>query len=148
MNGPDFNVNPYQSPAAYQAKTITGNPLMIPSIILLVLASMMLALILFSIPGLIFQTRGIDTTIPALQGKLVGSLAGFWVVMMGAIIWGSVAMLRLRGYRNAMVAAVLAVIPVCSPCFVLGVPFGIWAIIVLMRVEVRAMFQGQTGVGQ
>jgi hypothetical protein len=143
MNGPDHNVNPYQSPAVHRADAAAGNPLMIPAIIMLVLASLMLALILGSMPGQILRMRAIDTSTPEGQGELTGMIAALvaWIVMMAGIIWGSIAMLRLRGYRNAMVAAVLAMIPVCSPCFVLGIPFGIWAIIVLMRPEVRARFQ-------
>jgi len=143
MIGPD-PVNPYQSPAEYHDDAATGNPLLIPGIFLLVLASLMLALILLSIPGQIIRMRQIDTTTPEGQGELTGSIVALvvWIVMMACIIWGSIAMVRLRGYSNAMVAAVLAVIPVCSPCFVLGIPFGIWAIIVLMRTEVRARFLG------
>jgi len=123
---------------------------MIPATILLVLASIMLFFILLSIPGQVLRMRAIDTTTPGGQGELAGMIVSLviWTVMMAAIIWGSIAMLRLRGYSNAMVAAVLAVIPVCSPCFVLGIPFGIWAIIVLKRAEVRARFQRQMGIGQ
>jgi hypothetical protein len=143
MNGPDHNVNPFQSPANFRADAAKGNPLMIPAIILLVLASIMLALILGSMPGQILRMRNIDTTTHEGQGELAGSIVALvvWVALTAAIIWGSIAMLRLRGYRDSMVAAVLAVIPVCSPCFVLGIPFGIWAIILLMRTDVRARFQ-------
>ena len=150
MNGPDGNVNPYQSPTAYQADAVVGNPLMIPAIVLLVLASSMLFLILLSIQSQILRMREIDTTTSGGLGELCGMIGSLviWITMMAAIIWGSIAMLRLRGYRDAMAAAVLAVIPICSPCFVLGIPFGIWAIVVLMRVEVRTKFQGQMGIGQ
>lgn len=144
MNAPD-PVNPYQSPAAYSDETAAaGNPLLIPGIILLVLASLMLAIILLSIPGQILRMRAIDTMTHEGQGELAGSIVGLvsWIIMMGSIIWGSIGMVRLRGYRNAWVAAVLAVVPVCSPCFVLGIPFGIWALVVLSRSETRARFQG------
>jgi len=150
MNGPDGHINPYQSPTAYRADAATGNPLMIPAIILLVLACIMLLMILLSIPGQIFRMLEIDTTTPAGAGELFGMIGSLviWVAMMAGIIWGSIAMVRLRGYGSAMVAAVLALIPVCSPCFVLGIPFGIWAIIILMRADVRARFQTPVGTGQ
>jgi hypothetical protein len=143
MSETDGHVNPYQSPGACQAAAGAGNPLMIPAITLLVLASIMLALILLSIPGQIVRMRAIDTTTHEGQGELTGSIVALviWIVMTAAILWGAIAMLRLSSYRDAFVAAVLSLIPVCSPCFVLGIPFGIWAIIILMRPEVRAKFQ-------
>jgi hypothetical protein len=143
MSESDRHANPYQSPAAYQSDAGPGNPLMIPAIVLLVLASVMLALILLSVPGQVLRMQAIDTTTHEGQGELAGSIVALivWIVMTAAILWGSVAMLRLRSYRDAFVAAVLSVIPICSPCFVLGIPFGIWAILVLMRPEVRARFQ-------
>jgi hypothetical protein len=143
MSKPDHHPNPYQSPAAFQVASGSGNPLMIPAITLLVLASIMLALILLSMPGQVLRMRAIDTTTPEGQGELVGSIVALvvWIVFTIAILWGSVAMLRLNRYRDAVVGAVLSMIPVCSPCFVLGIPFGIWAIIVLLRPEVRARFQ-------
>jgi hypothetical protein len=47
----------------------------------------------------------------------------------------------LRGYGLAWTAAVASVIPCCSPCYVLGIPFGIWAIILLQKPEVRSRFR-------
>jgi hypothetical protein len=48
-------------------------------------------------------------------------------------------MLRLRSYPLAVAAAVLAVVP-WSPAWLLGLPFGIWALVVLCRPGVRAAF--------
>jgi hypothetical protein len=56
-------------------------------------------------------------------------------------IGGAVAMLRLRGYPWAGAAAILATIP-GSPAWVLGLPFGIWAINVLGKPEVAEAFLG------
>jgi hypothetical protein len=104
----------------------------------------MLALILLSIPVQMVQMQAIDTNSPVGRGDLAVSIAALvcWIVMMAAIISGAIGMIRLRGYRSAWIAAVLAVIPACSPGFVLGIPLGIWAMIVLMRTEVRARFLG------
>jgi hypothetical protein len=46
-----------------------------------------------------------------------------------------VQMLRLRGYVWAAAAAIVAMVP-WSPAWLLGLPFGIWACIVLGRPEV------------
>jgi len=68
----------------------------------------------------------------------LGSLvAGGAAVQIG----GAVMMLRLRGYPWAGAAAILATIP-GSPGWLLGLPFGIWAIKVLGKPEVAEAFLG------
>jgi tRNA A-37 threonylcarbamoyl transferase component Bud32 len=68
----------------------------------------------------------------------LGSLfAGGAAVQIG----GAVAMLRLRGYPWAGAAAILATIP-WSPIWVLGLPFGTWAIVVLGKPAVAEAFLG------
>ena len=58
------------------------------------------------------------------------------------IIYGGIQMLKARRYSIALLAAILAVIPVSSVCCILGIPIGIWALIVLRNPEVRASFEG------
>src|SRR5262249_48554637 len=53
---------------------------------------------------------------------------------------GAVQMMRLRSYPSALAAAILAVIP-WSPAWILGLPFGIWALVILAKPEVRAGFR-------
>jgi hypothetical protein len=57
------------------------------------------------------------------------------------IMYGGVQMLSARKYSVALLAAILALMPFSSLCCVLGVPIGIWAIVVLRNPEVRAAFQ-------
>ena len=42
--------------------------------------------------------------------------------------------------RFALVSAVLALLPCLSPCCVLGLPFGIWALVTLNKPEVKEAF--------
>ena len=64
------------------------------------------------------------------------------MAMIAAVqIGGAVSMLRLRGYPWAGAAAILATIP-WSPSWLLGLPFGIWTIIVLGKPEVAEAFLG------
>jgi hypothetical protein len=81
---------------------------------------------------------------PFLPLVLVGSAVAAGVQVVGAAL-----MLRLRAYAWAAAAAILALIPL-SPVWVLGLPFGIWACIVLGRPEVTGGFFGdkrQAGFG-
>jgi serine/threonine protein kinase len=55
------------------------------------------------------------------------------------LMLGAVRMLRLRSYEKAVATAVLAMVP-WSPAWLLGLPFGIWGLVVLRRQEVRAAF--------
>ena len=57
------------------------------------------------------------------------------------ILIGAGKMSRLENRSWAMTAAVLGSIPCISPCCLLGLPFGIWAIAVLNRPSVQAAFR-------
>lgn len=57
------------------------------------------------------------------------------------IIIGGVQMLNARKYSLAVLASILAMIPLTSVCCLPGVGIGLWALIVLRNPEVRAAFQ-------
>jgi TM2 domain-containing membrane protein YozV len=52
------------------------------------------------------------------------------------ILFGAFQMLRLRSYAWAMAAAILSIVA----CSLIGLPIGIWALIVLARPDVRETF--------
>jgi len=56
------------------------------------------------------------------------------------IIFGGVRMMSLRSFGFCIGATVIAMLPCVSPCCCLGLPIGIWALVVLNRPEVRAAF--------
>ncbi|MHB8955259.1 MAG: serine/threonine-protein kinase [Pirellulaceae bacterium] len=62
----------------------------------------------------------------------------FAVVM----ILGAVRMLRLKTYGLAMTATILAILPL-HPWFVLGLPLGIWSLVILLRRETQEAFRLQ-----
>jgi uncharacterized membrane protein YphA (DoxX/SURF4 family) len=57
------------------------------------------------------------------------------------IIFGSIRMMRAQNYPVAILAAILAMIPLSSVCCILGFPLGLWALIVLRDPDVRKAFQ-------
>ena len=73
-------------------------------------------------------------SVPQVELGLLGFASGL-IVLAGAI-----SMMQLRWYPLAIIASVLAMIPVVSPCCLLGLPFGIWSLIVLMQPDVRQSF--------
>jgi hypothetical protein len=84
----------------------------------------------------------------------LGYMVGFfvWPILMslGAlvaplVIYGGVQMYAAKRYSAARLAALLAMIPVTSCCFVAGIPIGLWAFFVLRLPEVRAAFHHSKG---
>jgi hypothetical protein len=63
------------------------------------------------------------------------------VVVSIVVIVGAMKMKKLENYSLAMVTAVISTIPCLSPCCVLGLPFGIWAMVVLNENSVKAAFR-------
>ncbi len=70
-------------------------------------------------------------------GQMIG--AGLSLVLPILVTAGAIQMKRLQGYGLAMTAAIVAMVP-CTPCCLLGLPFGIWALVVLAREDVKRAF--------
>ena len=63
------------------------------------------------------------------------------------ILIGGLRMNSLRGRTLAMVGAICAIIPANSCCCV-GMPIGIWALMVLTNADVKAAFEANKRLGQ
>ena len=61
------------------------------------------------------------------------------LVIFGLIIFGAFKMKNLQSYGLAFGISILAMLP-CQCCCVLGLPFGIWALVVLSKAEVKSQF--------
>ena len=68
----------------------------------------------------------------------VSSIIG--ILLSGVILFGGMKMKKLESYGLAMAASILAMIPCFSPCCLLGLPIGIWAVVVLAKPEVKSAF--------
>lgn len=72
---------------------------------------------------------------------IVYAILGITVIIMGSlIIMGATKMKKLTSYGFAMTACILAMIP-CVNCCLLGLPFGIWGLVVLNKAEVKDAFE-------
>ncbi len=63
------------------------------------------------------------------------------LLITGIIIYASIEMKNLRQWGLAMAASILAMVPCISPCCLIGLPLGIWSLIVLQKTEVRSAFR-------
>lgn len=79
----------------------------------------------------------------ARMGHAVGFYgAAFGIPLLTAIVLvGAFCLQTCRGYAMAIIGCVLASIPLCSPCLIFGMPFGIWGLIVLNQDDVKRAFR-------
>jgi hypothetical protein len=83
------------------------------------------------------RSRRLDMEVAMLN--LLATCAG------AVIVYGAMKMKKLKNYRIAVISSILAVLPVTPGCL-LGVPFGIWALIILTKREVIEAFVVSTDV--
>ncbi len=62
------------------------------------------------------------------------------LVLSVLILFGAIRMKNLQSYGWAMAACICGIIP-CSGCCLLGMPFGIWGLVMLSRPEVKEAFR-------
>ena len=62
------------------------------------------------------------------------------IVVAAFIIYAALKMKALSQYGLCMAASILAMIPCISPCCIIGLPIGIWCLIVLSRPEIKTAF--------
>ena len=114
--------------------------------------------ILGSVGGLLLEMLGLAGSyeelynipeIPAEVAQMLENLGSgatylsyvFAIIVSVVIIIGGVKMKSLQSHGLAMTAAILALIPCVSPCCCIGIPVGIWALVVMMKPEVKQSFQ-------
>jgi hypothetical protein len=124
----------------------------VPAIGLLVGSVLNLLIGILTIVSGIMRYSGImgKETLPTAEAERAGFLIGtilvygigfLSIVIAPIIFFGALKMMKGEKYGLAKISAILAVIPL-SCCFPLSIIFGIWALIVLGKPEVKAFFQG------
>ena len=106
---------------------------------------------LFAVMGIVMQAigagnpGGFSTTGggASYQAGTAGNIViyGIGLLIGGFIIYGLMQMRTLRKRTLSMIAIILNMIPCFGSCWCLGLPFGIWALIVMSKPEVKAAFQ-------
>ena len=78
----------------------------------------------------------------ALPGFGILAVFGIVKLVLDALtIYAGLQMRQLRSWTLCMAGSVAAMLP-CSACCLLGLPMGIWALIVLIDNEVKRLFDG------
>ncbi|MCY2959510.1 MAG: hypothetical protein NTY35_05030 [Planctomycetota bacterium] len=129
-----------------------------PAIALLVVAGMTVLLFVISLFGNQWMMQAMEhAQMPEEQlqqfrdmmekSSMVGNVVGGILNIGGAalIAFGAWRMKEMKSYGLAMTASILAMIPCfTSCCCLLGLPAGIWALIVLLDKDVKAAFDVPT----
>jgi hypothetical protein len=147
--GPAEAENPYQAPAEYApAEVFPGafaqDRVSAPATGLIVTGSLGLAVQILGAVGTVlavaFQPMARNNAFVGEVGvRLALGMLGICLSVL--VIFAGVKMKNLENYVLSMTGAIIAVIPCFSPCCFLGIPFGIWAIVVLVSPEVKAAFR-------
>lgn len=133
-----------------QTRTTALDRLKGPALALIITAALGIA---FQALSLVRHAMGTATAmvIPGMSGsqaemlRMLAGPIGVVSAMIGlaigvVVLLGALKMKEARSYGFALVAAILAMIPCISPCCCLGLPFGIWALVVLVKPDVKAAF--------
>lgn len=109
------------------------------------------------VSSLVQFSRGALNRSFTTEAEQVGFVIGFWgtavfgilgFLFTPVIIYGAIQMMHGRSFGLSRTAAILAVVPLTSCCFVIGIPFGIWALVVLAQPDVKALFRGEVNQQQ
>ncbi|MFB0565962.1 MAG: hypothetical protein ACETWK_09830 [Candidatus Aminicenantaceae bacterium] len=119
-----------------------------PSVGLLVTGILGVVLELTSFISLLIGTSVCTFLEDDIPDKYVGFFEGsFWLgsslvglLVAGFIIYAALKMKELTQWGLCVVASVLAMIPCISPCCIVGLPMGIWCLVVLTKDDIKAAF--------
>jgi len=76
-----------------------------------------------------------------MSGGLGIALNVIGLAMAGFFIFASTKMRKLESYGMVMTATILSMLPCTSSCCCVGLPVGIWVLVVLMKPEVKSAFR-------
>lgn len=106
---------------------------------------------IFSLTGLILST--VETGIESIMAdkfseeyaELAEGAAGIALCFVGLlvsafIIYASLKIKELNQWGLCVAASIIAMIPCISPCCIVGLPIGIWCLVILTKPEVKAAF--------
>ena len=123
---------------------------MAPAIALIVVATLGLCASAFNIVyALIADAPPIDPNLPAwtqdMQKQSVGPVAAaiqsVFLLLNIVILIGAIQMLRFKMWGYSLTASILAMINIGTCCCILGLPVGIWSVVVLSQAPVKNAFK-------
>lgn len=125
---------------------------MLPAICLIVTASLGLLFSIYSAFAAVFlDPPVVDPNLPeamrafqeGAHGPVAAVIQCIFILVNIGIITGGVMMSQYKNWVFALVACILATINFGNCCCILGLPVGIWGIVVLSMADVKQAFQAR-----
>jgi hypothetical protein len=143
--------NPYQSPFHAEnpsdaLRDVQGPAfaLMIVSIIAIAIGFLGIAVDMFLIvSGLVDRLELANDEPMSVRVQIIFRTAWGIILLIASsfVLYGALKMKKLQNYDVAKAATIVSMVPCIGPCLCLGIPFGIWAIVVLSKPHVRSAFR-------
>jgi hypothetical protein len=144
-------MNRFKAPIHEAAERSAHSLVRAPAIALITVASIALV---FGILGLLGDVVLIASgAIAELEARNEGPISKettvavrmIWGILLlvasSFVLFGAIAMKNLKRHGIAKAAAIVAMVPLVGPCCLLGIPFGVWALITLEKPAVRKAFR-------
>lgn len=142
-------------PGGPPSSNYAADTLKVPAIFLIIIGALG---ILMALWGIIQSATGMNEEalaqmmanpdIPPMVRQWVAASQSWGAVMnvivlltSAFVIYGGLQMMKLQNFGMAMGAAIVAMIPCFGPCCCLGIPVGIWALVLLNKPEIKASFR-------
>lgn len=75
------------------------------------------------------------------HGPLAAGIQSAFILVNILIITGGIAMVRVKGWGLALTGTIIAMLNFGNLCCVLGLPIGIWSLVILLQNDVQARFK-------
>jgi hypothetical protein len=137
------NQNPFAPPTTTDTMSLTPladakRRLAKPATALIIMSSIHAVLLSIPLVSMVLQFvfRGFTSEPLAPQAVI-----GFQFLLLIFISIAAAKMGFLESYKLGQIGALLACIPLVTPFLFLGIPFGIWAYVLLRKPEIKAAFE-------
>lgn len=149
---PNNQFNPYQSnPVTFDPQPpFNRAKVQAPAIALIVCGALSLVASIYgAVNALVSQVPPIPPDTPELAvqmlkgtvGPLAAGIQAVFVFIGLFILFGGFQMLRIKTWGVALAAAIVSIINVGSCCCIIGMPIGIWALVILLMGDVKRAFE-------
>jgi hypothetical protein len=143
--------NPYQSSPTGQfgAPPMNTAKVKAPAIALIVVGGLsLLASIWGTINALIAAPPVFPPDAPEFMrqiaensvGPVASGINAIFILVSLLILLGGIQMLRSKSWGLALTASILSMVNIVSCCCIIGLPIGIWSLVVLLAADVKQHF--------
>jgi len=101
-----------------------------------------LSLVMHLVGASFMNAPGMEEAWARMFTGTIGLISNIVNIGIGVLILlGGLKMRKLESFGLAVTSCILSILPCTSPCCLVGIPIGIWALVVLFRPEVKSAFR-------